>query len=77
MTLLKIFQKDFPEEIEELEKTGNSYISGNDLQSVKKEFPDKMKYLNKNLAYHHEYFISIDYYQKPVKNLEKNISSAN
>ena len=38
---------------------------------MKTEFPDKLKYLNKKLAYPYEYFISIDDYQKPVDNLKK------
>ena len=37
----------------------------------KKEFPDKLHYLNKKLAYTYEYFNSIDDYQKRVDNLKK------
>ena len=42
-----------------------------DLKILKKEFPDKWKYLTKKLAYPYEYFNSIDDYQKPVNNLKK------
>ena len=37
----------------------------NDLKILKTEYPDKWKYLTKNLAYPYEYFNSIDDYQKP------------
>ena len=47
------------------------YIGKNDLKLLKTEFPDKRKYSTKKLAYHHEYFNSIDDYQKPVDNLKK------
>ena len=38
---------------------------------LKKKFPDKWQYLNKKLAYPHQYFNSIDDYRKPVDNLRK------
>ena len=38
---------------------------------LKKTFPDKWHYLNKELAYPYEYFISIDDYKKPVDNIKK------
>ena len=43
----------------------------NDLKFLKTGFPDKWKYLTKKLVYPHEYFNSIDDYQKPVDNLKK------
>ena len=42
-----------------------------DFKILKKEFPDKWRYLNKKLAYPYEYFNSIDDYKKPVHNLKK------
>ena len=41
------------------------------LKFLKTGFPDKWKYLTKQLAYPYEYFKSIDDYQKPVDNLKK------
>ena len=38
---------------------------------LKKEFPDKWKYLTKKLAYPYEFFNCIEDYQKPVNNLKK------
>ena len=43
----------------------------NDLKILKTGFPDKWKCLTKKLAYPFEYFNSIDDYQKPVDNLDK------
>ena len=40
---------------------------------LKKDFSDKWQYLFKNLLYPHEYFTSIDDYQKPVDNLKKEV----
>ena len=45
-------------------------LDENDFRILKKEFPDKWKYLNKKLAYPYEYFNSIDDYKKPVDYLE-------
>ena len=42
-----------------------------DFNVLETEFPDKWKYLTKNLAYPYENFNSIDEYQKPVDNLRK------
>ena len=42
-----------------------------DFNILKKEFPDKWQYLNKNLAYPYEYFNNINDYQKSVVDLEK------
>ena len=38
---------------------------------LKKEFPDKWQYLNKNIAYRCEYFSNIDDYKKPVDNSQR------
>ena len=46
-------------------------LDDNDFKILKKEFPDKWKYLKKKLAYPYEYFNSIDDYKKPVDNLKK------
>ena len=42
-----------------------------DLNLLRREFPDKLKYLTKKVAYPFEYFNSIEYYQKPVTDLKK------
>ena len=42
-----------------------------DFKILKKEFPNKWKYLNKKLAYPYQYFNSINDYQKPVDKLKK------
>ena len=46
-------------------------LNEDDFKILKKEFPDKWYYLNKNTAYPYEYFNNIDDYQKTVDNLEK------
>ena len=46
-------------------------LDEDDFKILKKEFPDKWKYLSKKLAYPYEYFTSIDDYKKPVDKLEK------
>ena len=38
---------------------------------MKSEFPNKWKYLSKNLAYPYESFNSIKDYEKPVQNFPK------
>ena len=43
----------------------------NDVKNLKTDFPEKCKYLTKELAYPYEYFNRIDDYQKPVDNLEE------
>ena len=68
-------KKNFPDEIEKLEEALNNYRSENDLKFLKTEFPDKWKFLNKNLVYPYEFFISVNDYQKPVDNLNNKISS--
>ena len=68
---IKSLKKYYPEEIENLEEVLLNYMGENDLKILKRGFPDKWKYLIKNLAYPYEYFNSIDDYQKPVNNLKK------
>ena len=70
-------KKDYPNEIKNLEEASLNYFGVNDLNFLKTGFPDKWKYLTKELAYSYEFFNSIDDYQKPVDNLEKKISSVN
>ena len=64
-------KKVYPEKIEILKEALLKYIGENDLKLLKTGFPDKWKYLTKQLAYPYKYFISIDDYQKPVDNLKK------
>ena len=45
-------------------------LDEDDFKILKREFPDKWKYLNKKIAYPYQYFNSIDDYQKPVDNLK-------
>ena len=45
-------------------------LNEDDFKILKKEFPDNWQYLKK-MAYPYEYFKSIDDYQKPVNNLNK------
>ena len=66
MILLKIFEKDFPEVITNLEEALLKYIVAKDLYFLKTEFPDnRWKYLAEKLAYPYEYFNSLVDYQKP------------
>ena len=46
-------------------------LNEDDFKILKKEFPDNWRYSIKKLAYPYEYFNSIDDYQKPVNNLNK------
>ena len=46
-------------------------LDEDDFKILKKEFPDKWQYLNKNIAYPYQYFNSIDDYEKSVDNLKK------
>ena len=55
---------------ESLEKLVKN-LDDNDFKTLKKEFPDKWRNLNKKLAYPYEYFNSIDDYKKPVNDLKK------
>ena len=68
---IKNLKKDYPHEIKNLEEALLDYMGENDLKILKTGFPDKWKYLTKELAYPYEYFNSIDDYQKPVNSLEK------
>ena len=68
---IKDLKKDYPDKINELEEALLNYIGENDLEILKTGFPDKWKYLTKKLAYRHEYFNSIEGYQKPVDTLKK------
>ena len=63
-------KKKYPDKINELEEAFLDYIGENDLKILKTEFPDKWRYLTKNIAYPYEYFNSIEDYNKPVDNLE-------
>ena len=64
---------DYPDEIKKIEEALLDYIGENDLEILKTGFPDKWKYLTKNLAYPYEYFNSINDYRIPVDNLEKKV----
>ena len=68
---IKDLKKDYPDEIKELEEALLNYMGRNDLKSLKTEFPEKWKFLTKELAYPYEYFKGINDYQKPVNDLEK------
>ena len=46
-------------------------LDEDDFKILKKEFPDKWHYLNKNLAYPYDNFNSIDDYKKPADNLKR------
>ena len=67
---IKDLKKKYPIKINELEALLD-YMRENDLKTLKTGFPDKWKYLNKNLAYPYQYFNSIEDYQKPVDNIKK------
>ena len=68
---IKDLEKDYPNEIKNLEEALLDYMGENDLKILKVGFPDKWKFLTKKLAYPYEYFNSIDDYEKPVDNLKK------
>ena len=68
---IKELKKDNPDKIEKLEEALLKYTGENDLKLLKTEFPDKLKYLSKNLAYPYEFFNCIEDYQKRVDNLNK------
>ena len=61
----KDFDKDYPDKSEKLEETLLIYMEENDLQNLKTELPDKLKFLTKKLAYSQDYFNSIGDYRKP------------
>ena len=68
---IKDLKKDYPDKINELEEALLDYMRENDLKILKTGFPDKWKYLTKNLAYPYDYFNSIDDYEKPVDSVKK------
>ena len=68
---IKGLKKDYPNEIKNLEEALLDYMGENYLENFKTGFPNKWKYLTKELAYPYEYFNSIENYKKPVNNLEK------
>ena len=63
-------KKYYPEEIKNLEEALLNYMGENDLEILKKGFPDRWKYLSEKLAYPYEYFNCNEDYQKSVDNLE-------
>ena len=46
-------------------------MGGNDLKSLKTEFPDKWNFFTRKSAYPYEFFKCVDDYQKPVNNIKK------
>ena len=70
---IKVFKKEFPDKIKELEEALLDYMGENDVEILKTGFPDKWKYLTKKLAYPYEFFNCIDDYQKAVNNLTKEV----
>ena len=64
-------KEDIPTEIEKSEKALNIYMGESNPKTLKKEFPDKWKYLTKKIAFPYEYFNCLGYYQKPVNDLKK------
>ena len=68
---IKDLEKDYSNEIKNLEQALLNYMGENDLKLLKTRFPDEWKYLTKKLAYPYEYFNSIEDYQKPLNNLKK------
>ena len=57
--------------MEKLEEALLIFMGEGDLRFLKTGFPDKWKFLPKKLAYPYEFFNSLDDYQKPVNNLQK------
>ena len=68
---IKDLEKDYSNEIKNLEEALLNYMGENDLKLLKTRFADEWKYLTKKLAYPYEYFNSIEDYQKPLNNLKK------
>ena len=69
---IKDFRKDYPDEIIKLAEASNIYVGENDPKILKTPFLDnKWNFSTKKLAHPFEYFNSLDDYQKPVDNLEK------
>ena len=67
---ISTLKKKYPDKCNELEEALLTHMGEHDLKVLKTEFPDKWKYLNKNLAYPYEYFNSIEDYKKSVDELE-------
>ena len=67
----KDLKKNYPNEIKNLEEALVNDMGEDDLKILETGFPDKWKYLTKNLAYPYDYFNRIDDYQKPGDNLKK------
>ena len=59
---IKDLKKDYQDKIDELEEVLLNYMGKNDLNTLKTGFPEKWKYLTKELAYPYEYFNSNDDY---------------
>ena len=53
----KVIMKGYPDKIKELEEALLNYRGEKDLKLLKREFPDKLKFLTKKLAYHMNIFI--------------------
>ena len=68
---IKDLQKEYPEEIKNLEEALLDYMGESDLKILKTGYPDMWKYLKKKLAYLYEFFNSIEDYEKPVDDLMK------
>ena len=64
-------KKDYPCEIKTLEEVLLDYMGENDLKYIKTGFPDKWKYLTKNLAHPYELFNSIEDCQKSFNDSKK------
>ena len=67
----KDLKKDYPDKIKKLEEALLDYRGENDLKILKTGFPYKWKLLTKELAYPYEFFNSIEDFQKPVENIQK------
>ena len=65
---IKGLKKDYPDKIIKLEEALLNYIGENHLEILKTGFPDKWKFLTRNLAYPYEFFNSSEDYQKHVDN---------
>ena len=68
---IKDLEKDYPNQVKNLEEPLLDYVGENDLKNLKTGFPDKWKILTKKLAYPYEYFNGFNDYQKLVNNLKR------
>ena len=57
---IEYLKEVFPDGIEKLDEASNIYLSEIDLEIFKSEFPDKLNFLSKKLAYPYEKFRSLD-----------------